>query len=131
MDVRLSGRPAVRPAVCHKNLNVELFSETIKATVTKFGTKVLCDVALQNIYSTMTFTQGQGQKGQGQRSPKMTLPFFSETIKDTNIKFGTKILCDVALQNISSRVTFTQGQGQKGQGQMSPKSNIGIFLGNY
>ena len=54
------------PSVRHKNLNVEFFSETIKATVTKFGTKVLCDVALQNIYSTVAFTQGQGKKGQGQ-----------------------------------------------------------------
>ena len=101
MDVRPAGhpagRPSVRPAGHHKNLNVELFSETIKATVTKFGTKVLCDVALQNIYSTMTFTQGQGKKGQGQRSPKMILPFFSETIKDTDIKFGTELLWDVEL----------------------------------
>ena len=78
----------VRPSVRHKNSNVELFSETIKATVTKFGTKVLCDEALQNSYSTMTFTQGQGKKGQGQRSPKIILPFFYETIKDTDNKFG-------------------------------------------
>ena len=58
MSFHLADRPSVR----HKNSNVELISETIKATVTKFGTNVLCDVALQNIYSTMTFTQGQGQK---------------------------------------------------------------------
>ena len=52
------GSPAVCPSVRPpENLNIELYSETIRATVTKFGTKVLCDEALQNIYSTTTFTQ--------------------------------------------------------------------------
>ena len=120
----------VRPAIT-KNLNVELYSETIRATVTKFGTKVLCDEALQNIYSTTTFTQGQGKKVKVKGHQKVTFPFFSDTIKDTDIKFGTKVFCDVALQNICNTVPFTQGQGKKGQGQMSPKSNIAIFLGNY
>ena len=67
------GSPAVRPS---ENLTIELYSETIRATVTKFGTKVLCDEALQNIYSTMTFTQGQGKKSQGQRSPKSNIAIF-------------------------------------------------------
>ena len=42
------------------------FSKTIEATVTKFGAKVLCDNVLHNICNTITFTQGQGQKGQDQ-----------------------------------------------------------------
>ena len=43
-------------------------SETIEVTVTKFGTKVLCDNGLHNICNTVTLTEGQGgqgHKGQG------------------------------------------------------------------
>ena len=69
-----------------------------------------------------TFTQGQGKKKVTVKGhQKVTLPFFSDTIKDTDIKFGTKVLCDMALHNICNAVTFTQGQGQKGQGQTSKK----------
>src|SRR5210317_748437 len=114
--------------VCSKVTKVTLpfFSETITATVTKFGTMSLCDKALQNICSTLTFTQGQGKKKYGQKSQKVTLPFFSETIKATVIKFSKMGLCDKALQNIYGTLTFTQGQGKKMYGQKSQKSNIAI-----
>ena len=59
----------VCPSVC-PNLNVELFSKTIQATVTKFGTKVLCDNALQNICDMVSFTQVQDKKVQGHFSWK-------------------------------------------------------------
>ena len=88
----------------------------------------LCDEALQNMYSKMTFTKVK-VKIKGHQ--KMTLPYFSETFKDTDIKFGSKVLCDVAHHIICSTVTFTQGQGHKGDGQMPPKSNFAIFPGNY
>ena len=61
----------------------------------------------------VTFTQVQGRKGQGQMSPKVTLPFFSETIKATDIKFGTMVPYGKVLQNKHSMLTFTQGQGQR------------------
>ena len=64
-------------------------------------------------------------------SEDLNIELYSENIRATVTKFGTKALCDVALHNTCSAVTFTQGQGQKGQNQMSPKSNIAIFLGNY
>ena len=41
---------------------------------------------------------------------KVTLPFFSETIKATDINFGTIICCSKALQIMYCAVTFTQGQ---------------------
>ena len=44
------------------------FAETIEATVTKFGTNVLGNNAFQIISYTVTLTEGQGHKGQGQRS---------------------------------------------------------------
>ena len=77
------------------------FSETIEATVTKFGTKVLCQDALQMITLMMTLTEGQGHKGQGQRSEKETLACFAETIEATVTKFGTKVLGDNALHNMN------------------------------
>ena len=43
---------------------------------------------------------------------KVTLPFFSETIKATDIKFGTMVPCGKVLENKHNTVTFTQGQGQ-------------------
>ena len=47
------------PAV-HKNSIVELFfGETIKATVAKFGTIVVCDKALKKIVNMVTLPQGQ------------------------------------------------------------------------
>ena len=61
----------------------------------------------------MTFTQGQGHKGQGQRSEKETLPYFSETIEATVTKFGTKVLGENALPIIYKSMTLTLGQGQK------------------
>ena len=128
-----SGRPAVRPSVrpaVHKNLNVELFSETTIATVTKFGIKVLCDNALQMIWLLMTLTKGQGHQIQGQRSQNETLACFSETIEATVTKFGTKVLCQNALQMIILMMTLTEGQGHKGQGQRSEKETL-AFLRNY
>ena len=50
-----------------QKVTLPYFSETIEATVTKLGTKVLCGNALPIIYKTMTLTEGQGQKGHGQR----------------------------------------------------------------
>ena len=110
-----------------QKVTLPFFSETIKATVTKFGTISLCDKALQNICGTLTFTQGQGKKKHGQKSQKVTLPFFSETIKATVTKFGTMGLCDKALQNICGTLTFTQGQGQKKYGQKSQKVTLPFF----
>ena len=60
-------------------------------------------------YITVTMTEGQGHKGQGQRSRKVTLPFFSETIEATVTKLGTKVLCDNALQNTYYIMTLTEG----------------------
>ena len=65
----------------------------------------------------MTLTEGQGHKGQGQRSRKLTLPYFSQTIKATVTKLGTKVLCDNALLSTYITVTLTKDQGHKGQGQ--------------
>ena len=93
-------------------------SETIEATVTKFGTNVLGDNALQIISYTVTLTEGQGHKGQGQRSQKETSAYILETIEATVTKFGTNVLGDNALQIISYTVTLTFGQGQ---GQRSQK----------
>ena len=78
----------------------------------------------------VTFTQGQGKKGQGQMSPKNNIAIFSETITATDIKFGTMVPCGKVLENTQCMVTFTQGQGQivKVKGK---KSNFAIFLGNY
>src|SRR5210317_1320883 len=111
-----------------QKVTLPFFSETIKDTVTKFGTMSLCDKALQNICSTLTFTQGQGKKKYGQKSQKVTLPFFSETIKATVTKFGTMGLCDKALHNICGTLTFTQGQGQRKCGQKSQKAIFPFFL---
>jgi len=58
----------------------------------------------------MTLTEGQGQKGQGQRSKTATLPYFSETIEATVTKPGTKLLCDNAPQKVY--ITMT-GQSKK------------------
>ena len=44
------------------------FSETTEATVTKLGTKVPYGNAHLNTHITVTLTEGQGHKGQGQRS---------------------------------------------------------------
>ena len=93
-----------------------------RALVTKLGTKILCDNALQNRHMTVTLTEGQGHKGRGQRSLKVTLPHFSETIEATVTKLGTKVLYENAFLNTHSTVTFGQGyfgQGHKGQGQRS------------
>src|SRR5210317_302006 len=79
-------------------VTLPFFLETITATVTKFGTMSLFDKALHNICSTLTFTQGQGQKKYGQNSQKVTLPFFSETIKATVTKFGTMVVRGMAFQ---------------------------------
>ena len=43
-------------------MTLPYFSEAIEITVTKFGTKVLCYSPLQDIYNTMTLTEGQGQR---------------------------------------------------------------------
>ena len=53
-----------------KTATLPYFSETI---VTKFGTKVLCNSALQNIYNTTTLTKGQ--------CPRSNEEDYSETIK--------------------------------------------------
>ena len=76
---------------------------------------------------TVTLTKGQGQEGQGQRSGKVTLPYFLETIEVTVTKLGTKVLCDSALQNTFITVTMTEGQGHKGQGQRSRKVTLLYF----
>src|SRR5210317_1198102 len=86
-------------------VTLPFFSETITATVTKFGTISLCDKAPQNICSTLTFTQGQGKKKYGQKSQKVTLPFFSETIKATVTKFGSMCLCDKEVQQMCGILT--------------------------
>ena len=82
-------------------------SETIEATVTKFGTNVLGDNALQIISYTVTLTEGQGHKGQGQRSQKETSACISETIEATVTKFGTNILGDNALHIILACISET------------------------
>ena len=69
----------------------------------------------------MTFTQVQGKKGQGQGSQKVTLPYFSETIKATGTTFGTKALNDNTLPIIHKTMTLPECQVQKGQGQRSKK----------
>ena len=56
----------------------------------------------------MTLTEGQGHKGEGQRSEKKHWRF-SETIEDTDTKFGTKVLGYNVLHNISNTVTLTEG----------------------
>ena len=78
----------------------------------------------------MNLTEGQGLKGQGQRSRKVTLPYFSETIEATVTKLGTKVLCDNELLNTHMTVTLTEGHGHKGQGQRS-RIVTAIFLRNY
>ena len=69
------------------------FSEIIEATVTKLGTKVLYNNTLQNTHITVTLTEGQGRLGQGHRSRKVTLTYFSETIEATDPKLGKKVQC--------------------------------------
>ena len=109
-------------------MTLPYFSETIEATVTKRGTKVLCDNELQNIYHCdLDRTEGQGHKGQGHRSGKVTLPYFSETIEATVTKHGTKVLYDNALLNTHITVTMAEGQGHKGQGQRSRKVTLPYF----
>ena len=108
-----------------RKVTLPYFSETIEATVTKLGTKVLCDNALLTTDITVTLTEGQGHEGQGQRSRKVTLHYFSETIEATVIKLGTKVLCDNVLQNIY-HCDLSQRSGSK-----ITKSDFVIFLGNY
>ena len=130
-----------------QKVTLPYFSETIEATVTKFGTNVLGDNALHIISYTVTLTEGQGHKGQGQRSQKETSACISETIEATITKFSTKVLGDNALHNISYTVTkfgtnvpgdnalqiisytvtLTEGQGHKGQGQRSQKETLACF----
>ena len=54
----------------------------------------------------VTLTEGQGQRS-GSKSEKEIWACFAETIEATVTKFGTKVLCDKALHNICSFVTFT------------------------
>ena len=99
-----------------RKVTLPYFSETIKATVTTLGTKVLCDNALPNSYYIMTLTEGQGHKGQGQRSRKVTLPYFSETIEATVTKLGTEVLCENALQNMYYTMALTEGHKSRDKG---------------
>src|SRR6056300_1557496 len=114
-----------------QKVTLPFFLETIKATVTTFGTISLCDKALQNICGTLTFTQGQGQTKYGQKSqnvrPNSNVELFSETIEATVTKCGTMVLCDKVLQKICGSLTFIQGQGQKKYGQRSQKVTLPFF----
>ena len=71
---------------------------------------------LQNKYSMVTFTQDQGQKVTVKGPQKVSLPFSSQIVKATVIKFGTMLPCDKVLLNKHGVVTFTQGQGKKVKG---------------
>merc|ERR1712243_56723 len=62
--------------------------------------------------NTVTLTEGQGHKGQGQRSQNETLACFSETIEATVTKFGTKVHGDNALHNVSNTMTLIEAEGQ-------------------
>ena len=64
----------------------------------------------------MTLTKGQGHLGRGQRSRKVTFPYFSETIEATVTKLGTKVLYDNAHLNTHITLTLTEDQGHLGQG---------------
>ena len=46
-----------------KNVNMDIFSDTMISAVMKLGTKELCDEALQSISVWVTFTQGHSHKG--------------------------------------------------------------------
>ena len=74
----------------------------------------------------VTLTEGQGHKGQVQRSQKETLAYILETIEATVTKFGTNVLGDNTLQIISYTMTLTEGQGHKGQGQRSKQQHCHI-----
>ena len=65
------------------------------------------------IYNTITLIEGQGQKGQGQRSQKETSACISETIEATVTKFGTNILGDNALHIILACISETWHVSQK------------------
>ena len=72
---------------------------------------VLCVNAIQNICGTVTFTQGQGQKG-----PDLCLSniaIYLRTIKATDIKFGTIVPCGQTLQNMCCTVTRSRSKVKK------------------
>ena len=79
-----------------QKVTLPYFSETIEATVTKFGTKVLCDNALNSVYNT-DLDQRSRSKRSRSKVKIATLPYISETIEAKVNKFGTKVLCDNAL----------------------------------
>ena len=67
--------PSIRPS---ENLNIGLYPKTIRATVTKFGTKVLYYVALQNIYTVRQPKLKVKVKKVKVKGYQKTLQFFSK-----------------------------------------------------